>query len=277
MKKVLIALVAATSFAAAVEAAPADTVTQADLQAILKRISQLEAENKAQAAKIAELEGRKPAAAAPVAAKTAADDDEVAKDEGTEVSESGRIWTTADGSKFYLADKAAGIFQPLTESGLTFQPYGYLVLEGVYNTEYTASPMYTDWVSRKQPGRGGETSTLSVNDSILGFNVGTPELYNGWKFTGKFEFDLAGDDANHTDFHVRHLWWAMDHEESGWQILFGQTWHLWKMVTPNEIDGAWMENTGHPYRRSPQIRISKKWKDVWGGEVNARVGIVKNG
>ncbi len=276
MKKVLIALVAATSFAAAIEAAPTDTVTQADLQAILKRISQLEAENKAQAARIAELEDRQVVVTATAPEIRPVGFAARGMDEGTTTNGTGRIWETANGQKFYLADKAAGIFQPLTESGLTFQPYGYLVLEGVYNSEYTASPMYTDWVSKKRPNHSGETSTLSVNDSILGFNFGTPELYNGWKFTGKFEFDLAGDDANHTDFHVRHLWWAMDHEETGWQILFGQTWHLWKMVTPNEIDGAWMENTGHPYRRSPQIRVTKKWN--WDdSSLEARVGIVKNG
>ena len=64
--------------------------------------------------------------------------------------------------------------------------------------------------------------------------------------------------------------------ESGWSILFGQTWHLWKMVTPSEIDGAWMENAGHPYRRSPQLRVTKKW-DWEDSSLEARVGIVKGG
>jgi len=279
MKKIVLAVLCAAGMMTCVEAADA-AVSRADLNVILTRLAKLEAENKAQAARIAELEAARkaqpavaaaPAAAAPVSASV--------KEEGTTVNDSGRIWTTASGQKFFLADKAAGIFQPLSDNGLAIKPYGWLVLEGVYNSDYTAYPMYTDWVERKRPRHGGDTSTLSVNDSILGFEFSTPEAIGGWSTFGKFEFDLAGDDANHTDFHVRHLYWALTHEETGWEILFGQTWHLWKMVTPNEIDGAWMENTGHPYRRSPQIRVSKTFKDFWGtgGDLSARVGLVKNG
>ena len=274
MKNLLLAAMFAGGVCAAVEAAPTDTVTQADLQALIQRISKLEAENKAQAAKIAELEGAAKKAAPAVVAKT-----EAKAAETTEVSESGKIYTTESGKKYFLADATANIFEPLTESGLQFQPYGYLVLEGVYNTHGTDYPMYTDYVRPKNAGNHGgkdHTATLSVNDSIIGFNIFTPETYAGWKFNGKFEFDLAGDDANHTDFHVRHLFWNMEHEETGWSILFGQTWHLWKMVSPSEIDGAWMENTGYPYRRSPQIRVTKKWE--WeDSSLEARVGLVKNG
>ena len=116
-----------------------------------------------------------------------------------------------------------------------------------------------------------------MNDSILGFDLFSPESENGWKTGGKFEFDLAGDDANHTDFHVRHLYWQLTNEDKGWDFLFGQTWHLWKMVQPQEIDGAWMENTGYPYRRSPQIRVTKKWNFDDKSSLEIRAGLVKNG
>ena len=286
MKKVIAAVVLAFGLVAGVEAAPTDAVTQADLKSLLDRLAALEAQNKAQAARISELEAGAKATEkkvrqteAQVAAVARAPQTAVAMDEGTTTNGTGRIYTTDKGFKYYLADKAAGIFEPLTESGLKFQPYGWLVLEGVYNTAGTDYPMYTDYVRpRHADNHGGKdhTATLSVNDSILGFNVFTPEAYYGWKFSGKFEFDLAGADANHTDFHVRHLFWNMEHEESGWSILFGQTWHLWKMVKPSEIDGAWLENTGYPYRRSPQIRVTKKWK--WDdSSLEARVGLVKNG
>ena len=273
MKNLLLAAMFAGGVCAAVEAAPTDTVTQADLQALIQRLNKLEAENKAQAARIAELEGASKKAA-PAAAQS-----EAKADKTTEVSESGKVYTTESGKKYFLADATANIFEPLTESGLQFQPYGYLVLEGVYNTHGTDYPMYTDYVRpRHAPNHAGRdrSATLSVNDSILGFNLMTPETYAGWKFNGKFEFDLAGDDANHTDFHVRHLYWKVEHE-SGWQFLFGQTWHLWKMVTPQEIDGAWMENTGYPYRRSPQIRVTKKWDFDDDSSLEIRAGLVKNG
>ena len=284
MKKTLITMGFAAGLVAAVEAAPTDVVTQADLQALKALIQQQNAKIEAQAKRIAELEGKAakaaPAVAAPVAAETAPRT--IAAGEGTEKSEDGKVWTTPSGAKFYLADEMAGIFAPLTESGLIFEPYGWLVLEGVHNTAGTDVPMYTDWV-RPRSNRyvknhnGDHTSTLSVNDSILGFKFYTPASQNGWKTGGKFEFDLAGDDANHTDFHVRHLYWELKNEELGWNFLFGQTWHLWKMVSPQEIDGAWMEQTGYPYRRSPQIRVTKKWEIDDDSSLEIRAGLVKNG
>lgn len=282
MKKTFLTLGFCAGLVAAVEAAPTDAVTQADLQALKALIQQQNAKIEAQAKRIAELEGKQTATAAKVAQVAAAPAGArvITPGEGTETNETGRIWTMADGRKFYLADATAGIFNPLTESGLQFEPYGYLVLEGVHNTRGTDYPMYTDYVRPRsnqnvKNHNGDHTSTLSVNDSILGFKLFSPESYNGWKTGGKFEFDLAGDDANHTDFHVRHLYWELTHED-GWQILFGQTWHLWKMVSPNEIDGAWMENTGYPYRRSPQIRVAKKWE--WeDSSLEIRAGLVKNG
>jgi len=119
------------------------------------------------------------------------------------------------------------------------------------------------------------TTTLSMQDSILGLQFMTPEAHHGWKFSGKAEFDLAGSSENNYAFHWRHLYVDAAHE-SGWSILFGQTWHLWKIVAPSEIDGAWMENTGHPYRRSPQLRVTKNW-DWEDSSLNVRVGVVKGG
>ena len=59
MKKTIIRLLQVSflmSCGAAV-AAPAEAVTKEDLKALIERISKLEAENKTQAARIAELEG----------------------------------------------------------------------------------------------------------------------------------------------------------------------------------------------------------------------------
>ena len=274
MKKVLLTTMFCAGLVAAVEAAPTDVVTQADLQALRALIEQQNAKIEAQAKRIAELEGRQ-AAAKPAAEAEAP---KIAPSEDTTTNETGRIWTLGDGSKFYLADATSGIFQPLSESGLRITPYGYLTFEAVHNTHKTETDIYTDWVLPRRNGRknGDHQTVFSMNDSIIGFNFDTPETYQGWKFNGKFEFDLAGSHANDPDFHFRHLYFAMDNEESGWNILFGQTWHLWKMVTPQEIDGAWMENTGYPYRRSPQIRVTKRfaWED---SSLEFRAGLVKNG
>ena len=294
MKKMIIAGVFALGLLTGIEAAPTDTVTQADLQALIERITKLEAENKAQAKRIAELE----ASGKQVTEKVAAAEIKLteqnkkfelqtnklsqmaqanfATEEGTTTNESGRIFTTSQGFKYYLADASARIFEPLSESGLKITPYGYLVFEAVHNTQGTEVDIYSDWVkSPSDPGYNNHTTVFSMQDSILGLQFETPEAYKGWKFIGRAEFDLAGDHSNDYAFHWRHLYFDAQHE-SGWSFLFGQTWHLWKMVTPSEIDGAWMENTGHPYRRSPQFRVTKKW--AWDdSSLEVRAGVVKNG
>jgi len=198
-------------------------------------------------------------------------------DETTETNDTGRVFTTESGKKYYLADATARIFEPLSESGFQITPYGYLVFEGIYNTKGTESDYYTDMVRPKRsPGRGHQT-TFSMQDSILGAQFDTPEAQNGWKFSGRAEFDFArGGPANDYDLHWRHLYVDAQHE-SGWSILFGQYWHLWKMVSPNEIDGAWMEQTGHPYRRSPQLRVTRKWDLDENSSLEIRTGVVKNG
>ncbi|MBQ6136742.1 MAG: hypothetical protein IJI73_05170 [Kiritimatiellae bacterium] len=276
MKKLIISAVFACGLVAAIEAAPGDAVTQADLKALIERINKLEAENKAQAEKIARLEGRIAGPAA-VKAEEKGAAPALAREETTEVSESGRVYKTAQGYSYYLADKFAGIFEPLSDAGLKITPYGWLVAEIDYNSHSTEVDTYTDYVRRKSHRSYKDgTMVFSMQDSILGIRFETPEKVDGWKFSGKAEFDLAGDHANDYAFHWRHLYTEAEHD-SGWSILFGQTWHLWRMVTPSEIDGAWMENTGHPYRRSPQIRVTKKWDFKENGTLEARVGLVKNG
>lgn len=259
MTSVLAAMLVAGELVA-VEAAATDPVTQADLQMLLERLAKLEAENKSQAARIAELESA-------LGTKTK---------EATTESASARVYETADGRRYFLADAAANIFEPLSESGLRLTPYGYLIVEGVYNTRGVDVDVYADNVKNPHTrGYRNHTACLSVQDSILGLKYATPELTHGWTFSGKAEFDLAGDHANDYVFHWRHLYVDAAHE-SGWSILFGQTWHLWKMVAPVEFDGAWMENTGYPYRRSPQLRVTRTW-DFETSALEARVGLVKNG
>ncbi|MBO7721147.1 MAG: hypothetical protein J6T01_01935 [Kiritimatiellae bacterium] len=290
MTRMIFAAAFVASVATGVEAAPTDAVTKADLQALIDRISKLEAENKAQARRIAELESAIKNSAEKLAAAELKGSDQSAKlariesagpgplvpGEGTATNESGRVWTTARGFKYYLADAGARIFDPLSESGLRITPYGYLVFEAVHNTRGAEADIHTDWVKNPHSqDYNNHTTVFSMQDSILGLRFDTPETCHGWTFTGRAEIDLAGNLSNDYAFHWRQLYFDARHE-TGWSILFGQTWHVWKMITPSEIDGAWMENTGYPYRRSPQIRVAKTW-DLEHSSLEVRVGAVKGG
>lgn len=282
MKRLKVAAAVATAFAltfAASAQGEAPTTSTVDLQALMDRMNKLEAANQEQAKKIQQLEAQ---LAKPVnepiilAANEKVDEKARPVEEGTKVSESGRLYTAENGKSYYLVDRMAGIFEPLSESGLSITPYGYLVLETTHNTHGSEIDVYSDFVRPKGVRGGGSTTTLSVQDSILGIRMETPEDYKGWKFAGKAEFDLAGAHSNDYAFHWRHLYMEATHEESGWSILGGQTWHLWKMVAPNSIDGAWLEYTGYPYRRSPQFRVTKKFAWEKSG-LELRAGIVKGG
>ena len=61
MGKIWTIVAALLVFAPCAQVSASETVTRADLQAIMERLAKLEAENRAQAARIAELEGRTPA------------------------------------------------------------------------------------------------------------------------------------------------------------------------------------------------------------------------
>ncbi len=266
---------ALSAFSVAADSSANATVTRAELNALIERIGKLEAENRAQAKRIAELEGRAVVVSTNHAATSLAAIPKT--EEGTTVSESGRVYTTAAGDKYFLADKFAGIFEPLSQNGLKVTPYGYLIADAIFNTHATEGDYYSDFVRRPSDRSYNDGSTtLSMQTSIFGVALETPESWNGWTFKGKLEFDLAGNHGNDYAFHWRHVYMEGVHE-SGWSILLGQTWHLWKIVTPNEIDSAWLENTGHPYRRSPQLRVTKKWELDDDSSLEMRVGVVKGG
>ena len=99
MKKLILSALFACGLFAGVEAAPTDVVTQADLKVLLERLSALEAQNKAQAARIAELEAGAKKTEAKLVQATAPCAVACAKapvpGEGTETNETGRIWTTS--------------------------------------------------------------------------------------------------------------------------------------------------------------------------------------
>ncbi|MCR5751263.1 MAG: DUF2312 domain-containing protein [Kiritimatiellae bacterium] len=286
---IIAAIVASCAFTLTSGAAQDGFATKDEIRALIERIGRLEAENKAQARRIAELESRVAhdgtAQAQLPKPKEQPAEEKGAGNEAVADAAAGRLHVAESGRAFHLADEAKGIFEPLSDNGLVVTPYGWLVAEADYNTHSTEVDTYTDYVRPKSHRSYKDpTSVFSMQNSILGIRFETPEEICGWRYSGKAEFDFAGDHANDYAFHWRHLYFDATHDACGfdgekngtWSFLFGQTWHLWKMVTPSEIDGAWMENTGHPYRRSPQVRVTRKWE--WeDSSLEARVGLVKNG
>ena len=266
---------AALTFAALVSGAAvaeetSEAVTRVELQALVERLNRLEAENRAQAERIRELEARAISSAPATIVVNAATD-------AASVSPAAADCSAAPVSAAD-AEKNARLLTPLTAGGLKFTPYGTLAFEAIHSTRGTVQDIYSDWVlPPSSQGYRSHNSCFSVQDSTFGVDFETPESYHGWRFTGKAEFDLSGG-ANANDYQImwRHAYLTAEHE-SGWSILIGQTWHLWKMFVPNNTEGAWLEQCGHPYRRSPQLRVTKVWNFEDESSLEVRFGILKNG
>lgn len=109
-------------------------VSEETVKALIERVGRLEAENKAQARRIAELESRVAGSTVTAASAT------VGIDPGTSTNDSGRVFTSDKGFKYYLADKTAGIFEPLTESGLRLTPPDARLTTAPTSTRSTTSP-----------------------------------------------------------------------------------------------------------------------------------------
>ena len=126
MKKIILSALFATGLVAGIEAAPTDTVTQADLQAIIQRLNKLEAENKAQAARIAELEGKNKALVEQAAAEKKVATVTVAADAVLElVGVAGRLPNLAGEGVVRLEDARPELTGACSFSG-AFDGYGCL-------------------------------------------------------------------------------------------------------------------------------------------------------
>lgn len=143
-------------------------------------------------------------------------------------------------------------------SGLDVELYGFVRLDGSYDTQQTDPGNFVRWVEPETGNREGDEFNISANATRLGINLRGPEG-GDMNASGKVEVDFfgAGLGENKAGLMMRHAYVQLDWPEERFSITGGQTWDVFSPLNPNTLSYSvqwWSGNIG--YRR-PQLRLTK--------------------
>ena len=219
-------------------------VTQAQLEALTRRIADLEAQLAASKSK---------PAATPVA--------------DTQAVESKIDTVSARVDK--LENPTA-----IRIGALTIKPYGYLKLDAAYDSQKPgpASGGFTLYSQPETAGKSDNQLSFSARDSRFGLDFALPEEH-GIKATAKFEFDffINGTETAYSP-RLRHSYLNLDFGD-GLSVLAGHTWDAFFYVAPNTVDAGFLGDSGYLYSRRAQLRLTKVADLGDGNKLTARVAL----
>ncbi len=162
--------------------------------------------------------------------------------------------------------------------GLTIQLGGFSAAESVYRTKnniadigsnYSKIPYYNNPLAHTDEFR--QTARQSRISFLVQGNV-SPSIVAS--YYGEFDFLGAAQTANSNEsnsynLRIRHIYGALDFNDTGWHLLAGQNWSLVTMNTkgitprnediPLTIDAQYV--VGFVWARQPQIRVTKDFDD----------------
>jgi len=172
-----------------------------------------------------------------------------------ESGSSGRQWLAMH--KQLEADAEARGRQ-LVWSTLDVQLYGYVKLDGSYDTARTDVGNYARWVESEQVRTNDDQYNMTARQTRLGLKVTGPEV-GGAKTSGLLEVDFygMGDTENKPHPRLRHAYMKIDWPDRQFSILAGQTWDVISPLYPNTLNfiiSWWSGNIGW---RRPQIRLTQ--------------------
>ncbi|MCK4960606.1 MAG: hypothetical protein KAT00_14440, partial [Planctomycetes bacterium] len=145
-----------------------------------------------------------------------------------------------------------------TASGLDVDVYGFIKLDGSYDTSRTSPGNYVKWVESEATNKGDDEFNMTANQTRLGLKISGPEE-DGLKASGQVEVDFYGNGSgeNKAGFLMRHAFIKLDWPEERFNIIAGQTWDVMSPLNPSTLNYSvqwWSGNIG--YRR-PQVRLTK--------------------
>ena len=143
-------------------------------------------------------------------------------------------------------------------SSLDMEVYGYIKLDGSYDTSRSTPGNYVKWVDSEAANKDDDEFNMTANQTRLGFKISGPEE-DGLKVSGQAEVDFYGANSgeNKAGFLMRHAFMKLDWPEERFNIIAGQTWDVVSPLNPGTLSYSvqwWSGNIG--YRR-PQIRLTK--------------------
>jgi len=152
-------------------------------------------------------------------------------------------------------------------SNLEIEIYGYIKLDGSYDTSRTNAGNFARWVLSENgattaagtgAARDDDQFNMTANQTRLGLKITNPRD-GAIKTRGQVEVDFFGAGAaeNRPQPMMRHAYIAIEWPEQKFSIIAGQTWDVISPLNPSTVNYAvqwWAGNIG--YRR-PQIRLTQ--------------------
>ncbi len=166
--------------------------------------------------------------------------------------------------------------------GIKITPGGFLEAASIYRSRNIAadiaSPFNAIPFASTKAGHEDELKISEHQTRLSGLVQGnvTPDIV--LSMYGEFDFQGGAQTANYNEsdgfvLRTRHLYGAVDWNDTGWHLLAGQNWSLATLnskgitprneLTPPQIDGQYVP--GFVWTRQPQFRVTKDLfdKTVW--------------
>jgi hypothetical protein len=162
--------------------------------------------------------------------------------------------------------------------GLKITPGGFLAMETVYRSRAEGADIASNFngipFASSKPGHEDELHLTARQSRLSMLAQGNVDANT--VLTGYVEGDFLGaaqtanpNESNSWNPRIRHIYGALDLNDSGWHFLAGQTWSLATMnskgitprneVTPPQIDAQYVP--GFVWARQAQVRVTHDFMD----------------
>lgn len=152
-----------------------------------------------------------------------------------------------------------------TGSDTNIKVYGFLKTSAFYDDSGNQDLRF--YVNAEEDTNGSDHFGMVTEDSRIGFAFDGPEFGVDGKINGKLEADFWGGDLR-----IRHAY--VDVTMGDWNINFGQSWTFIAPLGMHLFNFGTLGWGGNLALRDPQLVITKKFDDVFGGTYKAKIGAI---
>lgn len=155
--------------------------------------------------------------------------------------------------------------------------YGYLKIDGFYESQDTYTDAIPFWVCPDMPN--GQNSDgefgITAKESRFGVKIKGPQLGDG-VLRGQLEFDFYGNTAlnSHHAYSPRTRHAYVEWQSPTWTLLAGETWETFLITFPKTVNFASYNMQGQLGLRRTQMRISRKL-ELGDGQLNLHLALAE--
>lgn len=143
------------------------------------------------------------------------------------------------------------------EEKVSVKPYGYIKLDGLYETGRASHQNFAMWAAN--PGENDGLFSMSAKETRLGLNISGFSV-GKFKVSGKLEVDFnsSGVDENKAYNYMRHAYLEMSN--GSFTVIAGQTWDIISPLNPVTLNYSVLWGAGNIGYRRPQLSIKNDIK-----------------